>query len=272
MKLENVTLAILGAGNMGSALCRGAIEGEVLKPEQVIVTDKVAEKAKDLGRELDVTVGATNREAVRKASAVVLAVKPQDVDGVMAEAGGLFTAERLLISICAGVSCAHLEALMPAGGRVVWAMPNTPMLVCAGAVGLAAGKNATEADLDLARTLFGAAALVVVVADERLIDAVTAVSGSGPAYFFYLIEAMIAAGVAEGLPEADARALACRTAFGVATLLDETGERPEVLRQRVTSPGGTTQAAIEVLDRAHVRDLLVTAVRRAAERSRELGR
>ena len=272
MQLKNVTMAVLGAGNMGKALCKGVIEAGVLERDRVIVSDKIAEKAKALGEELGVTVAGSNREAVRQADVVVLAVKPQDVDAVMAEVGGLFTAERLLITIAAGVTCAQLEGLMPKGARVVRAMPNTPMLVGHGAVGLAAGRHATAADLDLARTIFGAAALVVTVADERLIDAVTAVSGSGPAYFFYLIEAMVAAGVAEGLPEADACALACRTALGAAALLEQSGERPEVLRQRVTSPGGTTQAAIEVLDRAHVKGLLVTAGRRAAERARELGK
>ncbi len=272
MQVKNVTMAVLGAGNMGRALSKGVISAGLLKAAQVIVSDKIAEKAKALGTELGVAVAASNRAAVQKAGVVVLAVKPQDVDAVMGEVGGLFAADRLLITIAAGVTCGHLEGLMPKGARVVRAMPNTPMLVGRGAVGLAAGRNATPADLDLAKAIFGAAALVVTVADERLIDAVTAVSGSGPAYFFYLIEAMVAAGVVEGLAEKDARALAGRTALGAAALLEESGETAEVLRQRVTSPGGTTQAAIDVLEQAHVKDLLVTAVRRAAERARELGR
>jgi pyrroline-5-carboxylate reductase len=272
MKTERLTLAVLGAGNMGGALCKGLVQGEVLPPDRIVVSDKLADRAEALAHTLGVKKAATNREAVAKADVIVLAVKPQDVDAVLADVGALITPARLLISICAGIGSAHLEALLPAGARVVRAMPNTPMLVGMGAVGLAAGRHARPADLDLARTLFAAAALVVPLADERLIDAVTAVSGSGPAYVFYLIEAMVAAGVAEGLTEVDAQALAARTVLGAATLLERTGEAPQVLRQRVTSPGGTTQAALDVLERARVRDLLVSAVRRAAERSRELGR
>jgi len=267
-----VTLAILGVGHMGEALCRGILDAGLLAPGRILVSDKVPERRQRLSRELGVRTADDNRQAVAGAVVVVLAVKPQDVGAVMAEVGALLTSDRLLISIAAGIGTAYLEGLLPAGARVVRAMPNTPMLVGVGAVGLAAGAHAGDADLDLARTLFGSAAEVVVLDDERLIDAVTAVSGSGPAYFFYLIEAMVEAGVAEGLREEDALALARRTALGAATLIERTGERPAVLRERVTSPGGTTQAAIEHLERAGVRGLLVAAVRRAAERSRELGR
>jgi len=272
MALQDVTLAILGVGTMGEALCRGLLAAELLSPGRIIVSDVLAERSRHVADELGVVAAPGNVEAVERAAVVILAVKPQHADTVMAEVGRLLTPERLLISIAAGIGTAHLERLMPTGGRVVRAMPNTPMLVGVGAVGLAAGANATAADVDLARALFASAAEVVVLDDERLIDAVTAVSGSGPAYVFYLIEAMVAAGVAEGLSEGDALALARRTALGAAALLERTGDRPEVLRERVTSPGGTTQAAIEHLERAGVRELLVAAVRRAAERSRELGR
>lgn len=258
---------------MGEALCRGLLRGGVFKPAEIVVSDKVAERRDRLAQMLGVRAAAGNREAVAAAPVIILAVKPRDVEALMADVGGLLTPERLLVSIAAGVGTARLEGLMPAGGRVVRAMPNTPLLVGMGAVGLAAGANASAADVDLARRLFSAAAtVVVVVRDERLMDAVTAVSGSGPAYVFYLVEALVEAGKAEGLAEKDALVLARRTVLGAGALLEETGEAPAELRRRVTSPGGTTQAAIDCLDRARVRDLLVTAVRRAAERARELGR
>jgi len=272
MALEDVTLAVLGVGNMGAALCRGVLKAGLIPADRLVVADKAADRAAQLAADEGARAAASNREAVAHASVVIIAVKPQDVHALMAEVGGGLGPDTLLISIAAGVATAYFESLMPAGARVVRAMPNTPALVGLGAVGLAAGAHASADDVELARTLFASMAEVVVVDDEGLIDAVTAVSGSGPAYIFYLVEAMVAAGVAEGLSESDALVLARRTALGAGALLERSGEPPAVLRQRVTSPGGTTQAAIERLDQAHVRDLLIAAVRRAAERSRELGR
>jgi pyrroline-5-carboxylate reductase len=206
------------------------------------------------------------------ADLLVLCVKPQQCATVLAELKPHFQPERhLLVSILAGVRTERLEAGLGAGARVVRVMPNTPMLVGLGAAGICAGGAARDQDVAAAERLFQCASLVVRV-KEPLMDAVTGLSGSGPAYLFYLVEALAEAGVQEGFPREDALRLAVRTCLGAAKMLEETGDAPEELRRRVTSPNGTTQAACEVLDNNAVKKTLVAAVRRAAERSRELGR
>jgi pyrroline-5-carboxylate reductase len=176
-----------------------------------------------------------------------------------------------IISIAAGVTTAFIDERLEGKGRIIRVMPNTPMLVGAGMSAIAAGPRATNEDVHWTQRLFSASGLTVVV-DEAMIDAVTAVSGSGPAYFFYLIEAMTAAGVAEGLDPSVAEMLATRTCLGAGQLLASTHKSPEDLRKQVTTPGGTTQAAIETMEAAGVKEALTKAVRAAAARSRELGK
>ena len=281
-------LAFIGGGNMAEAIARGVLAAGVLAPSQMIVADP-AESRRTVFEKLAVAVSADNKQAAASAGRTLLAVKPQMMNAVLAELAPGISPNILVISIAAGVSTKRIEAgladnqseirpstSLRAGNpkseiHVVRVMPNTPMLVGAGVSGLVKGAHATDADLAWARRLFDAAGRTIVLGDEKLIDAVTAVSGSGPAYFFYLIEQLVAAGVAEGLNESDALTLASQTAAGAAKLLAESNLPPAELRRRVTSPGGTTQAACELLDSRNVAEAIRAAVRAAANRSRELG-
>jgi pyrroline-5-carboxylate reductase len=253
---------------MAEALLRGALAAKVLSAEQVTAADPVPER-RELFASLGARAVAENREAAEAADVLVLAVKPQQLTAVLAELA-VPALGKLIISIVAGAPVKRLSGAL-SGARVIRTMPNTPLLVGMGATVMAAGPGATAADMALARQLFEASGAVLQMHDKE-IDAVTAVSGSGPAYLFYLAEAMLEAARAEGLTAGASRELVGATLRGAAEMLVRGSEAPEELRRRVTSPGGTTQAAVEVLDAAEVRAKLVQAVRRAAERSRELGR
>lgn len=270
--LKSCSLGLLGAGNMAEALLRGALKAGLLPKDAVIASDVSAERRALFERDLGVRATEDNRAVVRGAELLVLCVKPQQVDEVLAGLAADFDARRhVLASICAGVTTARMEKHLPAGARTVRVMPNTPMLVGLGAACIAGGAHAREADLAEVETLFSSAAVVMRV-KEPLMDAVTGLSGSGPAYLFYLVEAMTEAGVAEGFTKEEALKLSARTCLGAAKMLEDTGLAPEELRRRVTSPNGTTQAAVEQLDAGGVKAKITAAVRRAAERSRELGR
>lgn len=269
--MAKLRLAVIGGGNMGEAMLRGILGANVLAHNEVVCAEPLMERRQQLGLQLNVSTVAAVGD-LPPAQCYVLAVKPQKMDAVLPElAERLPQGGALVISIAAGISTAYLAKALGAAARLVRAMPNTPMLVGAGCTGLCKGPGATDDDLRLAGRLFAASGAVHVL-DESAIDAVTALSGSGPAYFFYLIEAMVAAGLAEGLGGDVALALAAQTCRGAALLLEKSGEAPEVLRQKVTSPGGTTQAAINTMDAAGVKDSLIQAVRNSARRSRELGR
>ena len=212
---------------------------------------------------------ASTAEGVAGAAIVVLAVKPQVVQAVLPEVTKGIGRDALVVSILAGVSCATLEAGRPAGTRVVRSMPNTPSLVRRGATALAAGTHAKRADLDAATTLFDAVGLTVEV-PERSLDAVTGLSGSGPAYVFLFLEALADGGVKEGLPRDVALRLAAQTVLGAATMLLETGSHPGVLKDQVTSPGGTTIAGVEALESRAFRGAVMAAVSAASARSKAL--
>ena len=250
---------------MGEALARAAASGGVVKAEEITAFDPRDERA-GRARELGFSGASSNAELCEKTDVLVLAVKPQQMEEALKELGGC--SDKLVISIAAGVKIARIEHALP-GARVVRTMPNTPLLVGRGATGIARGKLATDADADFARKLFGSSGEVVEL-EEDLLDAVTAVSGSGPAYAFYLVEAMVEAGVNEGLGRGDALMLASSAVRGAGEMLLRTGKEPEELRGMVSSPGGTTQAAVEVMEASGVKETLVRAVRRAAGRSREL--
>lgn len=270
--LQGRSLGLLGAGNMAEALARGVINSGAMPAGRILVSDVSAERRELFQRELGIAATDDNVEVVASSDLVVVCVKPQQVGAVLQQAAPAVRPERHVIaSICAGVTTARLEQPLPAGARVVRVMPNTPMLIGLGASCLCGGKNARAEDLAAVEALFACASLTMRV-EERLMDAVTGLSGSGPAYLFYLVEAMVAAGVAEGFTREQASALATRTVLGAARMLEQTGLPPEELRRRVTSPNGTTQAAVERLDRDQVKESITAAVRRAAERSRELGR
>jgi pyrroline-5-carboxylate reductase len=268
----NLALGLIGAGNMAEALLRGALAAQRVAPDRVTFCDPIPVRQVLFQQQLGARMASDIAGVAQAAQMIILCVKPQQCAGVLVELKPHFQVERhVLISILAGVRTERIEAALPPGARIIRVMPNTPMLVGVGASGLCAGSCATESDLAEAEQLFSCASVVVRV-KEASMDAVTGLSGSGPAYLFYLVEAMVEAGVQEGLAREDALRLAVRTCRGAAQMLEETGAAPEELRRRVTSPNGTTQAACEVLDNCAVKKTLVSAVRRAAERSRELGR
>jgi pyrroline-5-carboxylate reductase len=251
---------------MGAALVGGLVASSWAPPAAITVVEPVAERRAALEADLPGVVVTDSFEG--EADGVVLAVKPGDIPAA-ARAAAATGAARLL-SIAAGVTTRTIEDALGTDVAVVRAMPNTPALVRAGAAAIAAGHRATDADLDWAAGILAAVGEVVRV-PEHLLDAVTGLSGSGPAYLFLVAEALIDAGVLVGLPRDVSKALTTQLLVGSATLLAETGETPEVLRARVTSPGGTTAAGLRVLEVAGVRGTLMQAVAAATERSRELG-
>lgn len=267
--MANCELGVIGTGNMAEAILRGVLRAGVLPAERIVASDPSEERRLHVA-ELGIRCVEDNAEPA-SCPRVLLAVKPQVMGDVLDSIATHVAGGATVVSIAAGVATGLIDERLAGRGRIVRAMPNTPMLVGEGATALAAGPRAGEEDLRWAESLFAASGATVLL-DEAQMDAVTAVSGSGPAYFFYLIEAMIEAGVEEGLSSETARTLAVCTCAGAAALLAETGEAPEELRRRVTSPGGTTEQAVSRLKADSVRESLIRAVRAAAERSRELGR
>lgn len=267
-------LVVVGGGKMGEALVAGLLAAEWAAPEDIVIVEVMEGRRQELlgahgvaGRHRGLTVVGLPSEAAREADGAVVAVKPADVE---AACQTLAVAEvRRVLSIAAGVPLARLEAWLP-GLAVVRAMPNTPALIGAGAAAIAPGRHAGEADLAWAEAILGAVGTVERV-PEGLLDAVTGLSGSGPAYVFLVAEALIDAGVLVGLPRPVSRQLAIQTLLGSARLLAESGQGPEALRAAVTSPGGTTAAGVRVLEAAAVRSAVLEAVVAATERSRALG-
>jgi pyrroline-5-carboxylate reductase len=261
-------LAILGGGKIGEALLSGLLRGEYT-PADVVVVEKHAERAQQLATTHGVkAVGVP--EAANFAGTIVLAVKPQDIDTLLGELAARVTDRHLIVSVAAGITTAHIESRLPGGVAVVRCMPNTPALVEQAMTAVSAGAHADEAHLATAEVLLSAVGRVVRVPETQL-DAVTALSGSGPAYFFYLVEAMIDAGILLGLPRTLATELIVQSAIGSAVMLRDSGEHPVQLREAVTSPGGTTIAAIRELEVHGVRAALLAAIEAACNRSRELG-
>jgi pyrroline-5-carboxylate reductase len=269
--LNDTRLAIVGGGNMGEAILKGLIAAQLIKAQQITVTDIIETRLAYLRETYTVQALADNATAVAPADLIIVAVKPQDVAETIQGIAPLVDDQKLVISIAAGVPTAKIESAFGKPVRVVRVMPNTPALVLAGAAGLCAGSHATPADLDVARVLFEALGRTVVVA-EYLMDAVTGLSGSGPAYIFVLIEALADGGVKMGLSREAALTLAAQTVYGSAKLLLETGLHPGELKDRVTSPAGTTIAGLHALEERAFRGAVIDAVERATLRSRELGR
>ncbi|NHT19700.1 pyrroline-5-carboxylate reductase [Cellulomonas sp. IC4_254] len=261
--------AVLGGGVMGEALVT-ALLAAGWTADDVDVTERSAARAMELSGRYGVRAADPNAKAVKGAGLVLIAVKPQVVPDVLAEIAPTLRPGTLVVSVAAGIPVAVYEAALPEGTPVVRVMPNTPALVGKGASAIAPGTHATDEHLDLAERALAATGLVVRVAEKDL-DAVTAISGSGPAYAFYLIDAMAEAGVLLGLTRDLATRLAVATVEGSAALAAQTGDHPVVLRERVSSPGGTTVAGVAQLDAHGVRAGVVAAARAAHDRSRELG-
>lgn len=260
-------VAIIGAGVMGETLLSGLLRAG-RSPADLLVIEKRSERRRELEERYGVQV-AGDIAAAEGIKTVVLVVKPQDMTDVLEELTPHLHPGHLVVSLAAGIHTETIEAAVPDGVAVVRVMPNTPALVDEGMAAISRGSHCTDADLDTAESLLKATGRVVRV-PERQQDAVTAISGSGPAYIFFVVEAMIEAGVHLGLPRATATELVVQTVVGSAKLLRETGEHPTVLRERVTSPGGTTAAAIRELEDHKVRAAFLTAMEAARDRSRAL--
>lgn len=255
---------------MATALAQGFVNAGLVRPPQVFASDVIPAARKAFGAATGARICADNAEVLNNASVIILAVKPQQAAEVLAEIQPLFTPLHLLISIAAGVTLAKMELALPAKARVVRVMPNTPALVGASASGFARGKAATRSDAALAERLLSAVGVAVEV-KESLLDAVTGLSGSGPAYVYQFIEALSDGGVAAGLPRDLATKLAAQTVLGAARMVLETGEHPGALKDAVTSPGGTTIEGIHELEKGKLRGTVMNAVRAATEKSRKLG-
>jgi len=266
VSLEGKRIGFVGGGNMGEALIRGLLGTKTVPAALLSATDVRTERTAQLAKQFGITAHGDNLRLVRETDVVVLAVKPQIMATVVAEIAPAVTVRHLLISIAAGVSTAAIGAALGKEARIVRVMPNTPALVLQGAAAVAKGRGQEAEDLAVAEAIFGAVGRVVVL-DESLMDAVTGLSGSGPAYV-----ALADGGVNMGLDRATALTLATQTVLGAAQLLVETGMHPAVLKDMVSSPGGTTIAGITALEDGGLRATLIRAVERATVRSRELGR
>ena len=262
-------IGFIGAGNMAEAMIRGLLRGGVFAADQVIASGPRGERGRELSEKYGIRSTTSNREAAA-ARIVVLSVKPQILGRVLDEVTSALDPDTLVISIAAGVPVAAIQARLAAGTRVVRAMPNTPALVDAAATAIAGGEHALESDLAEARRIFDAVGITVVV-DESQLDAITGLSGSGPAYVFLILEALSDAGVKVGLSRRTAQLLAAQTLLGSAKLLIETNEHPGKLKDMVTSPGGTAITGLHTLESGGLRTTLINAVEAATRRSRELG-
>jgi len=261
------TVAVLGVGVMGSTLLAGLLRSG-REAADLIITGRNAERAQELAGTYGVRL-MSNVDAAAGADTLVLVVKPQDMDGLLAEISAHVRPGALVVSLAAGITTGFLEERLPEGTAVVRVMPNTPALVDEGMAAISPGKHCDEVHLSEAEALLRSCGKVLRIPEKHL-DAVTAISGSGPAYIFYVVEAMIEAGVLLGMPRATSTELVVQTLYGAATMLKETGQHPTVLREQVSSPGGTTMAAVRQLDDHKVRAAFVTAMEAAAKRSKEL--
>ncbi|RZS44583.1 pyrroline-5-carboxylate reductase [Herbihabitans rhizosphaerae] len=263
------TIAVLGAGKIGEALLSGLLHGG-RAPTDLLFTERHPERSVELTKRYGVRA-VDVPTAAKQADVLVVAVKPQDIEPLLDELAPAITNDTLVVSLCAGLPTALYDRRLPDGVPVVRVMPNTPMVVGEAMSAISAGRHATPAHLSTVEELLSVVGQVVRVPESQQ-DAVTALSGSGPAYFFYLVEAMIDAGILLGLPRAVAEKLIIQSAVGAAAMLAETGEHPVTLREAVTSPAGTTIMAIRELERHGVRAALLAAIEAARDRSEELGK
>jgi len=270
MTIKGRTVGFLGAGNMGEALIKGLLAAKLVPADAIFATDVRPERLKELDRQYGIQVSSDNADLVRRADIVILAVKPQIMDAVATEIAPVVTRRKLLISIAAGVATDKIRARLHKDSRLIRVMPNTPALVLEGVTAIAKADGLEPGDLDVAGEIFGAVGRVVVLGEE-LLDAVTGLSGSGPAYVAIVIESLADGGVRMGLDRATAMTLATQTVLGAAKLLLETGLHPGALKDMVSSPGGTTIAGIAALEEGGLRTTFIKAVERATQRSRELG-
>jgi pyrroline-5-carboxylate reductase len=266
-----IRVGLIGTGKMASALAKGWVESGWLKAEFITGTDVLPAAREQFGKHTGCKTAASVAEVVNQSEVLVLAVKPQHMGGVLDEMRKLIEDQHLIVSIAAGVTIATISQALGGNRRLIRVMPNTPALVGAGASAFALGGTATSEDAQLVEHMLSTVGLAVQV-PEGLLDAVTGLSGSGPAYVYQIIEALSDGGVRVGLPRDIATRLAAQTVLGAARMVLETGEHPGALKDAVTSPGGTTIAGLHAMEAGGVRGHLINAVVAATERSRELGR
>jgi pyrroline-5-carboxylate reductase len=269
--LNGKKIGFVGAGNMAEAMMKGLLHSGVSKPQNVVASDVRKDRLGFIKELFDVSVCEKNEEVVDQADLVVLAVKPQILEPVLLELADHLDTSKLIISIAAGVSLATIESHLKKDLRLIRAMPNIAALVLESATAICPGKHASQEDLQLAKAVFDSVGTTVTI-EEGLMDAVTGLSGSGPAYLFLIIDALADAGVKVGLSRHNALTLSAQTVLGAAKLLIETGEHPGRLKDLVTSPGGTAIAGLHTLEEGGLRTTLINAVEVAARRSGELGK
>ncbi len=264
-------IGFIGTGKMALALAKGMVDQGIAAADQIVGTDPFPAAREAFESSVGAKTVADAAAVLQSSDVIFLAVKPDKVEEALVSIDPHFTESHLLISIAAGVALPTFEAGLPVGARVVRVMPNTPAMVGAAAAGFALGTHATEADAEVTQALLSAVGLALPV-PETLMDAVTGLSGSGPAYVYQIIEALSDGGVAAGLPRPTATQLAAQTVLGSAKMVLETGEHPGALKDMVTSPGGTTIEGVHELEKGGLRATLMNAVRAAAAKSRKLGR
>jgi pyrroline-5-carboxylate reductase len=267
MKRGEYMIGFIGGGNMAEALIKGTLQSGM---KDIMVSEPRDERRAYLEKTYGIKTTSDNKEICTNCTIIILAVKPQNMDDVTAEISGIISSDTLIVSIAAGITLSYLSTRLKTS-KIIRVMPNTPALVLAGMSGMSANANATPEDLATTRTILGALGKVMAFKEADL-DAVTALSGSGPAYVFYFIESMIAGGLAAGLEPEAAETLTLQTLKGALKLLRERKEPPEILRRKVTSPGGTTEAALKVMENHQVKQNIVAAIVAAARRSQELSR
>ena len=269
--LNDKKIAIIGAGNMGEALISGLTASGSSKPESIICTDVRESRLEEIKKEYGVRTTENNIAAVEASDIIVYAVKPQIIASVLKETAEKLDMSKLIISIAAGVPMAAIESCLNKDLRLIRVMPNIPAAVKEAASAIAAGGHATQEDVDLAMEIFNSVGKCVFLKENYLMDAITGLSGSGPAYIFLIVDALADAGVKMGLAREEALFLSSQTVLGAAKLLMETGEHPGQLKDKVTSPGGTAIAGLATLEEGGLRTTLIHAVEAATNRSKELG-
>ncbi|SFI58608.1 pyrroline-5-carboxylate reductase [Thermoflavimicrobium dichotomicum] len=269
--MKEKKFTFIGAGSMTEAILAGLLEKNKILRQNITILNKSNKiRLQKLLQTYGLTKPQQIGEAIRHSDVVVIAVKPKDVEDALLKWREYIHEKQLVISVAAGISTSYIESLLQANIAVIRAMPNTSCTVGLSATAICSGKWSTEQDMQLAKEIFSAIGMVVSVKEEMM-DAVTGLSGSGPAYFYYMVEALEQAGIRAGLQPDTARQLTLQTILGAAHMLAETGKKPTELRQEVTSPGGTTMAGLEVLSKYQLDQAVIEAVLRAKERSQELG-
>jgi pyrroline-5-carboxylate reductase len=269
--LSNKTIGFVGAGNMAETLLSGLISTNLSKPSNIICSDVRKDRLEELKETYGINITTDNSEAIRSSQIVIYAIKPQIMAEVIKETAPVLDASKLIISIAAGVPMAAIESLIHKDLRLIRAMPNLCVAVQEGATAIAAGAHAKKEDIDQAMAIFSSVGRCVFLKENNLMDAVTGLSGSGPAYIFMIVDALADAGVKMGLSRQEARILSSQTVMGAAKMLLETKIHPGELKDMVTSPGGTAIAGLHTLEKGGLRTTLINAVEAATKRSQELG-